>query len=73
MHSLKAIWAGNRYLPVEQDLKDGTLVEIIPDVWKHTPWSVTMFAAHRRDKAIGPAAKWFIEQSGQALQKIKTR
>ena len=66
-------WGNLPLYLIEQDLKDGTLVEIIPDVWKHTPWSVTMFAAHRRDKAIGPAAKWFIEQSGQALQKIETR
>ena len=61
-------WGNLPLYLIEADLKRGTLVEIIPDVWKHAPWSVTMYAAHRKDKAIGPAAEWFIKEAGNKLQ-----
>jgi DNA-binding transcriptional LysR family regulator len=62
---------------VTADVAAGRLVELKPLRWEGSDWMphFPLVIAHRRDKALGPAARWLVERlaAGEARPRAKPR
>lgn len=57
-------WGSMPRSRVVEDLATGRLIELRPDSWEGTDWipSFPLVIAYRKDKTLGPAGQWLVEQ-----------